>query len=456
MDESSGDMIQFECGGRRASLPVGVVLGISKAAVAKALPFTDENIEGIVFVESGPILQIDLTCCWGGIARTGRYSLLVQTSKGPVLLRVDAVSSGGYARAQASPSVLDEIEGLLHRFAPADITACDQGPAKAQDSEGIDLLIVEASGMKVAFPTLAVLQADRHQGTVSVRGGEDGERLVTLAGNILAGYSLGRWLGAGEPTEEPWGLLFHCGARRIAVTVDAIHGLVKAPLHELRSATLRHRTLICFPDPRFGLLEIIEPGTLIEPESDTVHQTRYLPPLSSLPNDTDNTHQDLDKHQQFGTNAGVAVQAGAYSCVFPAATAHLIVRHVELTALSTRTPKAMPVLNLAALLGGDFRRGSETGHVLQLYRPGRRSTIVSAEHIAALSPDVVWYPLPIAPPAFQEIFAAVGSNGDRYCFLVRKSALKCKLKHLASFFRPESFMGWAKVSSQDHEQHTSV
>ncbi len=449
--EPAGDMIQFESGGRQASLPAEVVVCIARATAAAAMPFTGDSIEGIVFHESGPTLQLDLTRCWGGPACRGPYSLLVRTGKGPVMLRVDGVSSGGFARSRVPPSALSEVEERLGAFVAADAIGYapqSPGPRPAGEPELISLLVVEAGGVLVAFPAPAVLRVGRHESCVPVRGGVAGERLVTLAGETLAGYSLGCWLGTPGSGAEPWGLVLDCGDGRVAVTVAAIHAMTAVQPRDMQTVSLRRGSLVCFLDSERGLVEVVDPGAFAESRQEPVEQARS-PSRSREPRAAAAAPAlEPERRRGLGSKNGVTAQTGAYSCVFPPQAALRIFREAELRRTALRGPGTLPVLDLAVLLGAG---AGNRRHALQLRRNLRRSALILADHIAPLSPDVTWYPLPIVPPMVREMFEAVGQEGDRCHFLVRENNLDYGMNRVVSGLGTCGLTGWARVFPLDDE-----
>ncbi len=441
-----GEMIVFSCGGRQAAIPAHMVLGISRATVAAAVPFTEPPIEGIVFHETAPMLQIDLAGLWGGEPRGGQFGLRVLTAKGPVVLRVDGVMSGGRVRERAPASAQPEIEQILAGLVAAEGEAPlpPGASAPAEDGRDIPLLVVGVAGTCFALPAAAVLFAGRHEGCAPLRAGEPYERLVTLAGEMLAGVSLGGWLGQAA-ADEPWGLVLDGGPRRIAATVSTIHGMAIAHSRQLQTVSHRRGDFVCFLDPSRGALEVIDPGALGGDAAGVETLTRHLGPISDFHTTQGARRHATERRQGLASRNGVVARAGDYACVFPVAASLGILRNAEVPRVPARGAGSATLLDLGAFLGTGAR--PESGrYILMVRRAGRRPAALLTDSVAPLSPEIRWSPLPALPARVRALFEAIGDDGERCYFLVRESALGRDISRIVSAHGAGCLAGWAQLS----------
>ena len=96
-DREAFGMVVYSSAGQSRVLPAAVVLDVAPARPAAPLPFAPTALEGLVETDGRLAPQWDLPQAMGGAARAGRCSILIATTRGPIRVRVDAVSVVGFS-----------------------------------------------------------------------------------------------------------------------------------------------------------------------------------------------------------------------------------------------------------------------------------------------------------------------------------------------------------------------
>jgi chemotaxis signal transduction protein len=446
--------------GQRRSLPAACVRRLTVATGgASPVPFAadacagtaPDAYEGLVANGAAMAAQLDLPRAWGGAARAGRYALLVETARGPVSLRVGSVAFADDAADGEVACARAAIEDLVAGLAPADSSSGDDSVgddgADGGDDAALDLLIVRTGGRPVALPAHEVERIARHAGTWRIRQGDGDERIVEVDGQWLPGHSLADWLGQPAATaDEPWILVTAVAGRRMAIAVDAMDGLVAAPLARMRRLDHRHHRSHHYIDPTRGAVEIVsaagfasvmtaldEPGeaadaALLQGPSPAWGGTGAPP----LPDD------------------GLAVTARWFTCVFPAGAVAAMVSGVRGDGLARRrSPGACPVFDLAALLGvpgpatpDGTAEGPAPERLILVNRPGRRPVVLKVDAVAPAAGSPAWLGLPAVPPLVRALFAAVRPDGEACQFLVRDAVLAGRPGPAVGAVARPAFLGW--------------
>ncbi|MEI6559963.1 MAG: chemotaxis protein CheW [Rhodospirillaceae bacterium] len=415
-------VVLYSSAGRLRSLPAVAVRGITRATVAAAVPFSPPAYEGLVEADGLITPQFDLGQALGGDARGGGYAMLVDTSAGPLRLRVDSVSFAEAATvpavAEAPASGLAEIETLTAGLAPAEPHA-EPPCAIAESGDGdppIDALIVRSGGLTLALAARNIERIDRHQGSRPTRRGDGGERIVTLDGDILPGWSLAAWLsGAANPAldEDAWAVVVRIGGRRSVLTVAGVDGLVSASAARVRRLRHGRTRAVWLLDAGRGLIEVIDPADVTSgrprPDCGAEDETADDPPLAP-------------PERRAAERGRLALGLGPFRCVFSGAVIAEILGGDHPGRLSARRGRAgWPLLDPAFLLGLPGS-GADSGRTMVLRRPGRRPLALRAPDLgpSAFLPE--WQPLPLLPWPAHSLFRSVRIACGACDFLVRDDA----------------------------------
>ena len=420
-DREAFGMVVYSSAGQSRVLPAAVVLDVAPARPAAPLPFAPTALEGLVETDGRLAPQWDLPQAMGGAARAGRCSMLIATTRGPIRVRVDAVSVVGSAREPAPdlPSGLAAIEALAATLAPADTVPVLAPEAATAIARPLEVLLVASHGLVLALPALGVEQVARHQGTRALRTGHPGERVVVIGNDLLPGWSLSAWLGQApaEPqAEEGWAVILRGDGGRTALTVAEVRGLVSVPADRVRRLSHRNGATLWLSDPGRGAIEVIEPAGVAglpvgvtDPVPDAA-----LPPPTARP------------ERRSADRGLLAATVGPFTCVFPVAMVAEVLGTPDRRRWSAwRSRNAWPVLDPALLLGlPGPDAASSPMLVLMLKRPGRRSLALPAAGIRPADARPGWQPLPPVPPPVRALFRAVRIRGATCELLVRDAAVR--------------------------------
>ena len=415
------DLVIYSSAGRLRALPAAAVREIGQAAAA-AVPFAPALFEGLVDGDGILAAQIDLPLAMGAAARGGRYSMLVETSRGLLRLRVDGVSFAGSAADEGTMPGLPEIEALIAGFAPADPLpqerpAVSEGPA----AKPFEALVVKSGGVPAALPAAEVERVERHRGARLSRKGGAGERIVAVDGDILPGWSLAVWLDRGRegaaPEAEGWAVVMRVGGRRVALTVAEVRGVVAVPGERVRRIRHRDGASLWLPDPggdsESGMIEVIESA-----EFGGVGGHAHSPAEA----ESDEEPAAAPPERRAADRGRFALGFGLFSCVVPESLIDEVLGELAPGRVAARRGRGMlPLLDPAPLLGL-VATGAASGRALLLKRPGRRRLALRVAAIGPAAPAPDWRPLPILPPTAHRLFQAVRLEGAASAFLLRESA----------------------------------
>ncbi len=446
------DLLYFKCVATYGAFPAEAVVRILPKTTACRLPFSRNLLQGLVSIDNSlaalviwpPNADHEVGC--------NGYFLLIKTPKGNIIFPVDAVSTTELSRPAGTTLYgLDDIEALVADFAEAKggHQAMTGPPVPEPPDPRITILIAEATGALIAVPATPVIRIDRHQGSTTMRVGDACERLVTIDGTLMAGFSLDHWLDPKRQTAhadssaEPWALILDDGGRHFAVTVKRLRGLVEAERHTIQTIAHRLGTSYWYLDPARGPIEIIDPTAFAQPsQSDQVLAGRLPPPS---PSPTESHEAATERRAGLQVKRGLGVQVGPYFCVFPAASTLSVIGDFRRNQISTRQAGSYPVLDLAALL--DIRPQTTPGRAILVKRRHRRAIIILVDEVITVSSENVRHPLPALPTIFHDLLNGIGYDGTRIYLHVKEEVLSRRpIKALAGL-STRSLIGYAPRAS---------
>ncbi len=444
--------LTFWSAGRQGALPVTSVMNISIASAATPIPFGPPAFEGVVAHDGMITPQIDWVAHWGGTARSGIYRMRVQTSRGPVWFRVDSLAlpgnspSGGALPmvAEAVAETVADMESLVSLLA---VAGDDPNPplpfANPQDHE-VTLLVTETQGRTVALPAAAVLRVERPAQVWTVRAGQPSERQVALTDGLMAGVSLGHWLGYPVPVaaENAWALVVTGSEGRVAILTASLQGLVSLPPHRLRRMVRGSDESFWFLDAQRGAIEVLDPATMTgRLETGPALGQRLKPPVP-LPLDTRNP---AERRRGLDAKRGLMARVGPYTCLFPAAMLLRVIRQVDPDQIhAKRRAGDYPVVDLARLLG--LEPSGTQGRALLVKHRGRQPLVILADEVTLCKPDLKWRPFPAVPLAVHELFAAIAQEEGQVWLLLREGLFQGRSNPAASVRIREAVRGWIEAS----------
>jgi chemotaxis signal transduction protein len=408
--------VKFWSAGRQGMLPASSVLGIAKATAAVPIPFGGAPLEGLVLQDGEWLPQVDWGAHWGGSVAAGAYRIKVRTARGPVGLRVDAVTLARQEDAEAEPA-LPAMEALVAPWAEGaagTAVAADQHPEPQ-----LPLMLVTAGGHTLAIHAAEVLRVERPQGVWSLRGGAAGECRVALADGPLAGESLGRWLApAADPGPESWALLVAGIEGPLALLVSAIEGLTTVSSRQLRRIRQRSGAWSDWLlDPERGSIELLDLAQWrggAHGEVPAPAAGHRLPAAAAA--------LAAERRRGLEARRGLAVTAGPFSCVLPATRVGRVLEGLHGAQLGSRRRRgSRPLLDLGLLLGLE-PISLDQGRALWLVREGRAPLALLADAATIVAADLAWQPLPAVPAAARAFFSAIAWDADR-CHLQVSEAL---------------------------------
>ncbi len=411
----------YSCAGRRRALPVAVVREIGQACAAAPVPFAKAGFEGLVDLDGLLTAQFDLSEAMGGGARSGRYSILVDTASGPLRLRVDGASLADSVAGDAMAPGLPEIEALIAALAPSEPELVLQpNVADGSAEKPFEVLIVRSGGTPVALLAAEVERVERHQGVRASRRGNADECIVVVDGEILSGWSLAARLdpelGSGAE-DESWVVVIRCDGRRAALTVAEVHGVMAVPFRHARLIRHRDGTSLWLPGPGHGpdtgMIEVIGAAEFGE----TGFQA--LLPEDITPDDA----LPADMEERRSADRGrLAVGLGPFSCVVPESLIVEVLGEAGLERLAARRGRGtIPLLDPAPLLGLSAS-DAVARRVLVLRRSKGRTLALRVAGIAPAALGPAWQPLPMLPSSAHRLFQSVRIVGGACEFLLRESA----------------------------------
>lgn len=434
------DRLTLRCrfGDASGFIPASLVLDIGLATPAAPLPFASAVCEGVVAVNGNLVTQFDPGLAFGGGARTGRFAVLIRTSRGPARFRADALAlhqnDAGEAPSSLAPSSLDQIEALVADCVPAESgLQCFPALPPAYPPASLTTVLIVRSGTEtVALPSTAVERVHPLEGLRPARCGAPEERIALVEGALLPGWSLAAWMGQNPPSEsdpeesnpELWAVIVHDGARRFVLAVHAVMGLSTIPSDAMDRVDLRSTSALWVRTETHGIIELLQPAEFggsgprpSQPKNDVPSG----PPAGTIP----------DPVLHLGNPSFLAAGIGPFTCVFPNEMIGEVLEMIGTERIqSRRHPDACPVIDGEALLeirsgehkerrSRDGRGGKKRG--LLLTRPSRRPLVLLTSRTALADPSLKWHPLPVAPPALHGFFQSVRLNGDVCELLVRQT-----------------------------------
>ncbi len=430
--------VTYSCAGRRWSLPVHCVRTISRAVDAAPVPFAGFGFEGLVPTDAGLAAQIDLSQALGGAPRTGTSALLVETAAGLVSVRVEHATLGSEPPGDETASGTADIQSLILGLAPSEPDSNQVPDGGALDpGKPFDVLVVACGARLLALPAVAVEEIGRHQGVRHARKGGDAERIVTVETDFLPGWSVGAWLGGDDAGEtEPWAVVVLVGGERTALTVGRIHGIVSAPISQIRRVRHRNEDALWLLDPTHGMIEVIEPAEIAgrsERPARALLEGLGWPPAKVL------------RERRAAERGLLSVDFGPFACVFRSQRVAEVFGSRRDPISPHRGRGLAPLLDARALLGLPASE-SGPGRVLLLKRPGLRSLALHVPEVGPAAAEPDWHPLPLVPPLVRGLFEAVRLRDGRCDFLVRDSVFGGKRDPVLSGLMTRAQRGWVTVA----------
>lgn len=428
------DSLIFSSAGRQAWLPADRVSMVSTARDAFTIPFGGADFEGLVLLDGGGLApQIDWTAHWGGASRAGCYRICVDTTRGPVWFRVDAIASPASGVSAKGGSALADMEACVESLTSAGDSG-ETPSARASREEGakVFLLIVEARGQRFAIPAEDVSRVERPLSVGRLRDNVHWGRRVELAGGLCPGVCLGLWHQGSETDngeEVGFALVLADLTQSVALLVGQVVGLFAVSRERIQRLSHGSGDSCWYLDPEHGPVEVIDSGEIPGCESSAGAVRRLVAVDVGRPQAAavEQAGQHAERRRGLDARRGLSARVGGYSCVFPdrivLRVAHGIPREGMFTG---RRPGCFPVFDLGLLLGvGPVSTAS--GRVFWVARRGRSPVAILAERLAILDHDLIWYPRAAVPILFDRFCAALGGDGSgQLHWLVRETIFERK------------------------------
>ena len=437
-------MIIYSCLSCRFWLPAHAVIGIARATAATPVPFALPAYEGLVERDGVLAPQIDLSHAMGGPARTGAYSVLVQSATGLLRIRVDDVSLTPSALDGETLPGLTEINNLCATLGlTAAVHRLNLQTEKADQAslQPFEALLVRSGASLFALPAQDVARVERRQGTAPLRKGRVAERLVAVDGDVLAGWSLAAWLngapdqGSGDDTQEDWVLIIRLGSRLAALTVSDIQQFISIPPQQLRQVQHQSGELTFIQTPEYGLVEVLRPEFFDDSASP-------IKPLSRNHSEPAQQIQHRDSERRLTERGPLAIRLGFLSCAFSETAIAEICGEITPDQISPRrTAGACPLFDPARLLG---QPDIDTwpSRILRLKRPGRYPIALLAPGIGPIAAHPKWQSLPLVPPILHDFFHRVRLNEPITEFLVSDTMLSKAPSPQSAGLLKTAMRGW--------------
>ena len=398
------------------SLPLHAVRGVEVALPAAPLPFGTPALEGVVLSDDLILPQFDLAAALGLQGSTGHYALIVETSKGMIRLRVDAVSGTSTDPAADGQLAVEDVERLVDGYVAASVHLVPKAPVVDKRTGMIDLLIVRSGEARIALEATAIEGVERHLGIKPIRGEHDSARIVSLASRLLPGYSLGAWLDHDAPaTEEGWAVVLGSEGKSFAVTVTDLLGLSLVSLDSVYTIEQDAHSSVWVADPKYGTIELIR---AVEFEAMSTVEGKARPVLgagsSELPKEADEVH-----HIASPVGA-VGIAVSKYRFVLPTESVVEVIGPISGDRVAQKnTTGALPTYDLALAFDGKSTkvRRDLSRHALTIRKAGEAIVFLVPEIFAA-DDEPAWRPLPVVPSLVGHVAKAIRIRNDACELLV--------------------------------------
>lgn len=401
-------IFSFELAGRNLALPAEVVAQVYEAAPATPLPFVPDYVDGLALVSGRILPQIDLSRRLGLGQGAGEELLVMRSTRGAVILRVDCVSFidsvdddlvAGMGEEDTLPQAADffhgqfEVRGQSHfllRPESLAIEGCVADPLAAPASgllgereEAASLkraadvvcLVVHVGRDTFAFPLSAVTEVFRDGALTPVTGAPPLVAGISVSRRIpRLVLPLGRALGLDAPP-GPAMVEVETRAGRLLFACDGFEGIRRFPVERYERTTQRALSGYLFgPDGR--VTPMIDVDSLID-RGAAEALAPFVPRLAERAHGSAATGEAARKLLLF--------RAAGETCAIPSHSLVRVARHRAITPVPAGGDRVagivdiggtiMPVVDLRTRLDGHPDSPADNGVM-----PAGSGVIIVAQH----------------------------------------------------------------------------